>query len=294
MKTNSIISFACAITLMACSNGNKAVTTDGHNAENSLDYDGTYYGVLPAADCPGINVTLTLNKDKSYTIVNDYIERSSYTEKGTYEVNENTLTLVTEKNDSSFYKIGENTLQMLDREKKVIESPFSDMYFLRKPTTVKTLTSGKYSFDIQQAGDMLRIVPSGLEIDNTPMTQNIMGYTLTGMEIADLNSDTYPEVLLFLTSDGSGSYVNIIGYSVNNGKSISQIHVPELSEKASEGYMGHDSIAVENNVLYRIFPIYKEKDSNANPTGGTRKLSYKLTDGESCRILEIAEISNNK
>ena len=47
MKTNSIISFACAITLMACSNGNKAVTTDGHNAENSLDYEGTYYGVLP-------------------------------------------------------------------------------------------------------------------------------------------------------------------------------------------------------------------------------------------------------
>ena len=42
MKTNSIISFACAITLMACSNGNKAVTTDGHNAENSLDYEGTY------------------------------------------------------------------------------------------------------------------------------------------------------------------------------------------------------------------------------------------------------------
>ena len=80
MKTNSIIAFACTITLMACGNGNKAAT-DGHNAENSLDYEGTYYGFLPAADCPGINVTLTLNKDKSFTIINDYVERSSYTEK---------------------------------------------------------------------------------------------------------------------------------------------------------------------------------------------------------------------
>ena len=93
MKTNSIIAFACTITLMACGNGNKAAT-DGHNAENSLDYEGTYYGFLPAADCPGINVTLTLNKDKLFTIINDYVERSSYTEKGTYEVNENTLTQV--------------------------------------------------------------------------------------------------------------------------------------------------------------------------------------------------------
>lgn len=293
MKTKPIFTIACAITLMACSNGNKAVT-DSHNAENSLDYEGIYYGVLPAADCPGINVTLTLNKDNSFSMVNDYIERWSYTEKGTYEVNENTLLLITEKNDSSFYKIGENTLQMLDREKNVIESPFSDMYFLRKPVTIKTLASGKYSFDIQQAGDMLRIVPSGLEIDNTPVTQNIMGCTVTGMEIADLNADSYPEVLIFLTSDGSGSYGSILGYSANAGKSISQIHIPELSGKAAEGYMGHDSLTIENNTLYRIFPIYKKTDSNANPTGGTRKLSYKLINGESSRILEIATISDNK
>ena len=38
---------------------------DMHTAEISLDYYGTYKGTLPAADCPGINVTLTLNKNKT-------------------------------------------------------------------------------------------------------------------------------------------------------------------------------------------------------------------------------------
>ena len=35
---------------------------DIHNAETSLDYRGTYRGVLPAADCPGIETTLTLKR----------------------------------------------------------------------------------------------------------------------------------------------------------------------------------------------------------------------------------------
>ena len=33
---------------------------DMHDAENALDYQGTYTGVFPAADVPGIAVTLTL------------------------------------------------------------------------------------------------------------------------------------------------------------------------------------------------------------------------------------------
>ena len=41
-------------------------TTDMHNAENSLDYDGTYTGTFPAADCPGINMTLTIKKRQDF------------------------------------------------------------------------------------------------------------------------------------------------------------------------------------------------------------------------------------
>ena len=50
----------------------------------------------------------------------------------------------------------------------------------------------------------------------------------------------FPEILIYTVSAGSGSYGNVVGYSVNNGKSISQIYFPELfdNKEASRGYMG--------------------------------------------------------
>ena len=64
MKKIFILVCSCAL-LAACNNSaktNKSAgadstsieVTDIHNAENSLDYEGTYKGVFPAADCPGI------------------------------------------------------------------------------------------------------------------------------------------------------------------------------------------------------------------------------------------------
>ncbi len=48
------------------------VTQQSHNANNALDWDGTYIGTLPCADCSGINVTLNLNKDGTYILVQSY------------------------------------------------------------------------------------------------------------------------------------------------------------------------------------------------------------------------------
>ena len=42
---------------------------DIHNSRNSLDWAGTYEGVLPCADCPGTKTRLTLNQDGSYRLV---------------------------------------------------------------------------------------------------------------------------------------------------------------------------------------------------------------------------------
>ena len=50
---------------------------DIHNAETSLDYRGTYRGVLPAADCPGIETTLTLKPDGTYSLHEEYLERDA-------------------------------------------------------------------------------------------------------------------------------------------------------------------------------------------------------------------------
>lgn len=44
-----------------------------HDAESSLDYQGTYTGVFPAADCPGIDMRLTLKKDGTYSLHMKYL-----------------------------------------------------------------------------------------------------------------------------------------------------------------------------------------------------------------------------
>lgn len=155
-----------------------------------------------------------------------------------------------------------------------------------------TYPGSKISFRVSTQGDSLMIQPSGLSVSNETLYHDITGYTVVNAEIGDLNIDSYPEVFVYLTSDGSGSYGKLIGYSVNNGKSVSQVYLPEISENSevNKGYMGHDEMAIVENTFCQRFPVYKEGDSNASPTGGTRQIQYKLVDGESGRMLKIDKI----
>lgn len=158
------------------------------------------------------------------------------------------------------------------------------------------------SFDISTSGpasmQKLRIQPAGLSISNREMMHEIDGRVVEA-EIADLNSDGYPEVLIYTQSAGSGSYGDVIAYSANNGKSVSQVYFPPISNnpEASEGYMGHDEFTVIETSLAHRFPIYKEGDTNAQPTGSMRQIQYKMVDGEASRrfeIVRITEFPNNK
>ena len=153
----------------------------------------------------------------------------------------------------------------------------------------KILSLNNISYDVSSTGDgsiqQLIVQPTGLKGNNDKITLEIDG-RVNNAEVADLNSDGYPKLLVYTTSAGSGSYGNVIGFSPNNGKSLSQIYFPNIANdsKANSGYMGHDEFAVVENILVQRFPIYKEGDSNSNPTGGIRQIQYKLKDGEASRI----------
>ena len=127
----------------------------------------------------------------------------------------------------------------------------------------------------------LVLTPSGLEIDNPPITVTVDG-VVTGAEVADLNADGSPEVYVYVTSAGSGAYASLAAWSANRKKSLSVITLPELAEDPvhGKGYMGHDTFVVAGQYLVRSFPVYKEGDSNAAPSGGTRQLHYRLEPGE--------------
>ncbi len=129
--------------------------------------------------------------------------------------------------------------------------------------------------------NQLTIKPSGLVIDNSIFAQEIDG-TVSGAEITDINSDGFPEIYVYVTSAGSGSYGDLVAYSSNNNKSISQIYLAPLAYDSinSQGYMGHDKFSIAGSELRRQFPIYKQNDTNANPSGGVRQLQYELFAGE--------------
>jgi hypothetical protein len=163
----------------------------------------------------------------------------------------------------------------------------------------RTLSLQGISFKISSTNsgslNKLNIVPDGLKEINKPIEREIEG-NVNGAEIADLNSDGSPEIYIYVTSAGSGSYGSLVAYAVNQKKSLSEIFLTDImtDPKLSKGYMGHDEFAVVENSLARRFPIYKDGDINSRATGGTRQIEYKLLPGEAGWVLRVKKSTDFK
>ena len=138
------------------------------------------------------------------------------------------------------------------------------------------------------ASTTMRIVPSGLEIDNSPVEMKIAG-TIKGAEVADINADGSPEIYVYVTSTDKGSFGSLVAFSANRRKSLSGIYLPPFTDNKalSAGYRGHDEFAVLEGVIGRRFPVYRDTDTDDKPTGGMRQLQYKLIPGEAGWLLTL-------
>jgi uncharacterized lipoprotein NlpE involved in copper resistance/heat shock protein HslJ len=110
---------------------------DIHNSMISLDWAGTYEGILPCADCEGIKTALILNEDLTYKLFTLYLGKSNETfqSSGTFvwDYKGSNITLVNEKGEwNQQYKVGENKLFHLDKDGNKIDGNFADMYKLSK------------------------------------------------------------------------------------------------------------------------------------------------------------------
>lgn len=161
-----------------------------------------------------------------------------------------------------------------------------------------TTKSGK-TFDIRTESNGSSIMSISLsssgfsESDDTWLIEEVD--PLTASFTADLDNNGFEELYLITTSAGSGSYGSIYAFGSNNDKSITQIYVPEISESDMStgshfaGYMGHDSIFLDQGRLYRKFPVYLEGDENCCPSGGNRQLEYSLEPGENSMVLKVSD-----
>lgn len=113
--------------------------SNSHTSQNALDWHGTYEGVLPCADCEGMQTTLTLRPDHTYRLEVVYLGKES--EPFTYEGNfawtsdggTAYLNDVTDRPNRFF--IGEGFVAQLDLEGKRITGSLGKKYELKKVET---------------------------------------------------------------------------------------------------------------------------------------------------------------
>jgi heat shock protein HslJ len=113
-----------------------APVPDAHNSQNSLDWNGTYKGVVPCADCEGIETVITLMKDGEFRRRMTYLgkEETGRTDTGSFAWDEtgSKVTLTPEEGEPQSYQVGENALFHLDREGNRITGDLAEKYILVK------------------------------------------------------------------------------------------------------------------------------------------------------------------
>ncbi len=104
------------------------------NSRNALDWAGTYRGVLPCADCEGIETTVTLRADGSYTSASRYLGKSaqSFTDEGRFEWNAAGGVISLSGDEPARYRVGENRLIRLALDGSAITGSLADHYILAK------------------------------------------------------------------------------------------------------------------------------------------------------------------
>ena len=114
----------------------RSTTPDMHSSRISLDWEGTYRGTLPCADCEGIETSVTLFEDGSYARQTSYLGKGAepVTDEGRFVWDDSgeRITLEPKHGGSQMYEVGENVLIHLDREGRRIDGDLSERYRLVK------------------------------------------------------------------------------------------------------------------------------------------------------------------
>ncbi|SFT04093.1 NlpE N-terminal domain-containing protein [Zhouia amylolytica] len=115
---------------------NEHVVSDLHNAQNTLDWEGTYSGVLPCPDCDGIKTKIVISSDNRYIFEQRYLGKndSVFLNKGNFSWSDSgTRITLNNFNQAAFmYVVGENSLTQLDPDGKRVTGELSKQYILTK------------------------------------------------------------------------------------------------------------------------------------------------------------------
>lgn len=137
-----IATFFLFTALTACTAYDESVdelpVPDMHTSQISLDWAGTYHGILPCADCSGIDKFIHLKADGTFEINRTYLGKSdsTYHTEGSFEWGPDGGTITLDIESAGVmpyhYRVGENLLIQLDLEGNRIDGELAELYNLEK------------------------------------------------------------------------------------------------------------------------------------------------------------------
>lgn len=144
MKKTFLLLALLTAGILATSCGNRSqkasddISAMADTSRNALDWEGTYYGILPCANCEGIETVITILYDETYMIKTKYLGKDGqvFESKGSFSWNElgNIITLeeFPGQEGGQKYLVGENQLFHLDQEGNRISGELAENYRLSK------------------------------------------------------------------------------------------------------------------------------------------------------------------
>ncbi len=130
------LALSAMVLVLSCKTASKSpAMPTGDNSMTSVDWPGTYYAVMPCADCEGIESTLTLNKDLTYRLVNNYLGKEGAKPDiatGTFKWSKDGGRVSLSDRSPSDLQVGENQLFALDMKGNRITGDLADKYRYQK------------------------------------------------------------------------------------------------------------------------------------------------------------------
>ena len=136
------------VSLSACSTNQPAQTAtqtptqnnlpDMHTSQNALDWQGTYKGVMPCADCEGIATQLQLLPNGTYALNTQYLgkDKKVFVQNGSFTWNAQgsaiKLNGINPNTAPTQYQVGENQLFQLNLAGQRITGDLAPRYVLTK------------------------------------------------------------------------------------------------------------------------------------------------------------------
>nr|WP_092517752.1 envelope stress response activation lipoprotein NlpE [Xenorhabdus japonica] len=170
---------AGVFTVAGCQN---IPTTQNDSAPQgqSRSTEKVFSGIVPCADCSGIETTLKLAKDGTYILGQTYLEAKSeentFFETGHWVTNGKKIVLNNQDGKKSYYLINGENLDMLDVNGEPIQSSFN--YELDKVTPKKL--AGEYSYFADSA--LFTECDTGRRYDASENIDLERGYSAMGVE----------------------------------------------------------------------------------------------------------------